>query len=544
MQAEKANILLVDDQPANLLALEAILEGLGQNLVQAHSGTDALRRLLHDDFALILMDVQMPDLDGLETADLIRQRDRSRHTPIIFLTAHDRTDVQMFRGYSLGAVDYLIKPIVPEILRSKAAVFVELFQMTEQVKRQARLLAENQHREHERRLAEEKQHWEMERLRQEAAREKEANHRKDEFLAMLAHELRNPLAPMFNALHILRQPHCTPEGAEAARDVLDRQVRQMTRLVDDLLDVSRITSGKIQLRKEAVELAAVVGRVVESTRPLVEGRGHRLDMELPPEPIRLEADPTRLEQVLANLVNNAAKYTEPGGRISLHAKRHGDDVILRVRDNGIGIPPELLPRIFEPFMQADRALDRSHGGLGLGLTLVQRLVELHGGSVQAHSAGSGQGSEFVVRLPAPREFASAAGEAAPRLERSNGHPCRVLVIEDNKDTAESLALLLRLDGHDVCLAHDGQSAVVAARTYRPEVILLDIGLPGMDGYEVARQLYEQGNMDDVMLVAMTGYGQAEDRRRSQDAGFNHHLVKPVDPIALEELLARAPLCAR
>ncbi|HEV3118413.1 MAG TPA: hybrid sensor histidine kinase/response regulator, partial [Gemmataceae bacterium] len=371
----RVNILLVDDQAANLMALAATLEPLEQTLVPAQSGAEALRRVLERDFAVILMDVQMPDMDGFEAAETIRTRERSRHTPIIFLTAYEQTELQMFKGYSLGAVDYLIKPIVPEVLRSKVAVFVRLRQMAEEIQHQADLLRENERKDHERLLAEERQRWEIERLRAEAEREKrlsqqlaEADGRKDEFLAMLGHELRNPLAPIMNTLHVLRR-HCPDANAQTSMyELMERQVRHMARLVDDLLDVSRITTGKIQLRKERLELAGIVRRAVESTRPLMEGRHHHFQSKLPDKPIWLEADATRLEQILGNLLNNAAKYTEEGGRINLSAEVEAPNVIIRVRDSGIGIGPEVLPRIFDLFIQADRSLDRAQGGLGIGLT--------------------------------------------------------------------------------------------------------------------------------------------------------------------------------
>jgi signal transduction histidine kinase/DNA-binding response OmpR family regulator len=729
------NILLVDDQPANLLALEAILEGLGQNLVRAQSGPEALKRLLKDEFAVILLDVQMPGMDGLETAALIRQRDKTRHTPIIFLTAHERTDAQTFRGYSLGAVDYLFKPLVPEVLRSKVAVFVELTRKTEQIKLQAELLRQTQEREHERRLVEEKQRWEMDRLREEAAREKriaevltqtmaervraeeelsrlkdeladrladmvrlhelsarlsntlelqatlrqvltavtelqgtdlgvvllydrdrgdlvpvastglseeylrqlgrvppgagaagaaitqrrpvvvedvaqdplcapyrdvaqqagyraacstplltrggdiigviatyfrqphrppenrirlvelytrqaaeaidnarlyqenrEANRRKDEFLAMLAHELRNPLAPILNALHILRLSGTDADDAEKARETAERQVRHMVRLVDDLLDVSRITRGKIELRKEPVELAGVVARAVESTRPLVDSRSHQLEVSAVPDGVWVEADPTRLEQVLANLLNNAAKYTEPGGRIWLTARQDDGAVEVRVKDTGIGLAPEMLPRVFEPFVQVDQSLERAQGGLGIGLTLVRSLVEMHGGTVHAHSAGLGQGSEFVVRLPVLAPSAAALPQPVAETMPAPARPLRVLLVEDNKDSAESLATVLRLQGHEVSLVHDGPAALEAAAAFRPEVVLLDIGLPGMDGYQVAQRLRGELGFAEATLIALTGYGQEEDRRRSLEAGFDQHIVKPVDHELLEQIL--------
>jgi PAS domain S-box-containing protein len=367
----------------------------------------------------------------------------------------------------------------------------------------------------------------------------EADRRKDEFLAMLAHELRNPLAPIRNALAILE------EGADAAtiaqaRQVAERQVRHMAHLVDDLLDVSRITRGKINLQKEPVDLATAVGRAVESARPLISARGHTIHVTLPPEPVSLLADPTRLEQILDNLLSNAAKYTEPGGRIGVSAERQGDEAVLRVRDTGVGIAPEMLPRVFDLFAQAERSLDRAEGGLGIGLTLVRSLVELHGGSVQANSDGLGHGSEFVVRLPAAGAAARRADQPSATAPGSGGPSAarRILVVDDNVDAAQSLATLLKLWGHEVAVAHDGAGALEAARTQPPDVILLDIGLPGMSGLEVARQIRQEPRRP--LLVALTGYGQEQDRRRSVEAGFEAHLVKPVDLRELRRLIAAAP----
>jgi PAS domain S-box-containing protein len=369
---------------------------------------------------------------------------------------------------------------------------------------------------------------------------KEADRRKDEFLAMLAHELRNPLAPVLNALHLLTMPGADAAVVGRARDVMKRQVHHLVRLVDDLLDVSRIMRGKIELRKEPVDLADVVARAVEAAQPVIESRGQELTVRLPPEPVRLEADPVRLAQVVGNLLNDSAKFTAGAGRIELTAAREGEEVVVRVRDTGVGIPTDLLPQVFDAFVQADRSLDRSQGGLGIGLTLVRRLVELHGGRVEAHSAGPGRGSEFVVRLPAlpPQAAGARAGaggrgaEAAPAVPRR-----RVLVVDDNANTADSLALLLRLAGHDVRVAHDGSSALEAARAERPDAVFLDLGMPGMDGYEVARRLRQESGLEGVRLVALTGWGKDEDRRRTREAGFDQHLVKPADLPAVQAVLA-------
>jgi len=364
---------------------------------------------------------------------------------------------------------------------------------------------------------------------------KDADRRKDEFLAVLAHELRNPLAPVRNAIEILRATPAPTPQLQWTQDVIDRQVRQLSRLVDDLLDVSRITSGKIELRKERVELGDAVRIALESSRPLIERGGHELSVQLPSEPIRLEADLARLAQVLSNLLNNAAKYTRPGGHIWVSAERLGSSAAIRVRDNGIGITPTMLTRIFEMFTQLPGSGVHSQGGLGIGLTLVRRLVELHGGSVEARSEGIGKGSEFVVTLPlAGVESANDVQPATPGAER-DARPRRILVVDDNRDAADSLCMLLKSRGHQIRVAYDGLEAVGAAVAFRPDVVLLDIGLPKLSGYEAARRIREAGGAD-ALLVAVTGWGQDEDRRRAREAGFDHHLTKPVDPVAISRLI--------
>jgi PAS domain S-box-containing protein len=376
-----------------------------------------------------------------------------------------------------------------------------------------------------------------EELRRRAEQLTQADRRKDEFLAMLGHELRNPLAPLRNALELLKTAGGDPARVEAARHMMERQVEQLVRLVDDLLDVARITRGKIRLRTEPLELATVVARALETTRPLIDARRQELTIALPLEPLRLEGDLTRLAQVLGNLLHNAAKYTGEGGRIAVTAERHPSEVVVRVRDTGIGMTAEMLTRAFDLFAQADHSLDRSQGGLGIGLTLVRRLVELHGGRVDAFSAGPGKGSEFVVRLPAGPSAAPAGTPEIPGPERPPS-PCRrLLVVDDNADVADSLALLLRMAGHETRTAYDGPAALEAARDYRPEVVLLDIGMPGLDGYEVARRLRREPGLETVVLVALTGYGQEEDRRRCREARIDHHLVKPTDLDTLHALLA-------
>ncbi len=813
---QKANILLVDDQPANLLALEAILDGLDEKLVRATSGEEALCRLAEDSFAVVLLDVKMHGLSGFDTARQIRAQAKNASIPIIFLTAYDIEPRDQEEGYALGAVDFLGKPLVGSIVRAKVASLVQLFKEKEQARRQAeqyrhlhvtlssigdavivtdrsgvvtfmnpvaeeltgwepqkaagqplerifhivnehtRQVVENPvskvlregavvglanhtillprhgreipiddsgapirgedgtiagvvlvfrditaRKRHEatlhflagaskllgqlldipstlqkvaglavpqfadwcavdmlgpdgslRRLAvahvdpskvalaqelhqrlpsdpnaaqgvwnilrtgksemvpEIKDSLLVERvkdpdllriLRQlglrsymgvplvvrgkvegvltfvaaesgrrydahdlamaedlahraaiaiESARlyseVREADRRKDEFLAMLAHELRNPLAPIRSSLQILKMPRVDPMTAQRTREMMERQVHHLVRLVDDLLDVSRVMRGKVELRKQQVELATVIAGAAESTQALVEALGHELTIQLPPESLTVEADPVRLTQVFGNLLTNAAKYTETNGRIALTARCEGEQAVMRIRDTGIGIAPHMLPRIFDLFVQAEHTTTRSHGGLGIGLTLVKNLVEMHGGTVEAHSAGLGKGSEFVVRLPlVPKdeggrmkdESADNAGSLHPSSFIPHPSGRRVLVVDDNVDAADSLAVLLRLQGHDVRVAHDGPTALQIVKVHRPELVFLDIGMPGMDGYEVARRLRQEPGLEKVRLAALTGWGQQEDRRRTAEAGFDLHLVKPVEPMVLEELLA-------
>ena len=367
---------------------------------------------------------------------------------------------------------------------------------------------------------------------------RESDRRKDEFLATLSHELRNPLAPMLNALEILGRGDDDRNFTEQARGMMERQLSQLVRLVDDLLDISRITSGKLQLRKQRVELADVLDMAIETARPRIEASAHEVTIAMPPEPVYVEADPTRLAQAFTNLLNNAAKYTEKGGRIWLTAERRGGEAVVSVRDTGIGIAPDHLPRVFTKFSQAAPALERDHGGLGIGLSIVKGLIDLHGGAIEARSDGRKKGSEFTVRLPVVR---APAGEPATSDESEKVHRVRkfrILVVDDMRDAADSLTLILRMMGHDVITAYDGLEAVQTAAAFRPDVALLDIGLPRMNGYEAARRIREEPGGDKIALIALTGWGQDEDKRRAREAGFDHHLTKPVDPAGLESLLAR------
>ncbi|HET9512736.1 MAG TPA: PAS domain S-box protein [Gemmatimonadales bacterium] len=372
------------------------------------------------------------------------------------------------------------------------------------------------------------------RLAEEALRE--ANQRKDLFLATLAHELRNPLAPIHNSIHILRMSDAPDAVRQQVLPMMERQVKHLVRLVDDLMEVTRISQGKIELRRERVLVADIFQAAVESSRPLIDAGGHRLTVTLPNDPIELQADSVRLTQVVSNLLNNAAKYSPPSGRIALSATVEAGGVVIRVRDEGTGIPPELMPRIFDAFVQGRNPTGGALGGLGIGLTLVRSLVELHGGTVEARSEGTGRGSEFIICLPLPRPDHRESGGSRGQASEKPAVNRRILVVDDSAEAANSLGKMLQLMGHEVQLAYEGETALEKARHYRPDVAVLDLAMPGMDGFELARRLRGDRRMNGILLIALTGYGQEEDRRRSREAGFDLHLVKPADPAELQAVL--------
>jgi len=666
VKSEPANILVVDDLAEKLLAYESVLSTLGENLILVSSGAQALKQLLQRQFAVILLDVNMPDMDGFETARLIRRHRRSSATPIIFLTAFT-DEVRTAEGYASGAVDYLPTPVVPEILRAKVRVFVELFKLRQQsaqrAEEQARhaaaedanrrltflsdasailgrsldfhatardlaqlpipFLADtcvvavvpslvssdrhifaraelkrginvietdsletlpDSHQSAVRRALETGARVEVRHSPEGAtdggfvaiplqARNRtfavlgmgkapdqstsgpdialaqalatrgavaldnallheelvKADRQKVDFLSMLAHELRNPLAPICNASQLLRL-NSTDDDAELKwiTDVIDRQVQQMVRLIDDLLDVSRITSGKIRLKREVIDITRVVSHAIEASQPLIDERDHRLTVVVPSQPIWIEGDQTRITQVVTNLLNNAAKYTDNGGQIQLTVRGDQSSATVCVQDNGIGIPREMLRSVFDLFTQVERTLDRSSGGLGIGLTLVQRLVEMHGGSVIAESAGAGSGASFTVTLPTCRPIAATVPALEFSVEPSDQFRPKVLIVDDNSDAADTLATLVRLNGHQVQVAYDGMSAVTIAGGFAPDIVMLDIGLPELDGYAVAERLRDADSTRNSLLIAISGYGQPMDESRSREAGFDMHLVKPVE----------------
>jgi signal transduction histidine kinase/DNA-binding response OmpR family regulator len=706
--AQPIDVLSVDDDPRNQETTRALLSGSGARIMEARSAEEALRILLLRDVAVILLDVGLPGMSGLEMARLVRGREQTRHTPIIFLTAS--ADERLLEaGYALGAVDFLTTPVPEQAFRAKVAFFIEAHRKNEALRRNAELLHAAQDRELARNVAEARRRWEEEALRREMERDRrlletlhranerlkilsgvrsdllsaetvrgrlpgicarvaqhlglerwalhlatpdgrvalaaaggvqaeeaaraaaldtpeailgglvprvnargepappiaealgaaccaarpclasgkvvatlafgsaerdavdaddpatielvgyaiamaldrdrliaelqgrnealrEADRRKDQFLAMLAHELRNPLAPVSNAVRLLQDYGADHRVRERALAAAGRQVRHMARLVDDLLDVSRIRSGKVRLREELVDLARVVHDAAQGVEDLIASRRHVLTVNVPEAPLLVRGDAIRLTQIVGNLLTNAAKYTDPGGHLRVDLRREGDEAVLAVQDDGIGIPPELLGDIFELFVQAEQGVDRSRGGLGIGLSLVKNLVDLHGGQVRATSDGPGRGSTFTVRLPLVEDGTAglALAPAPAAAERDRATRRDILLVEDNEDIRETLAELLRRRGHTVREADSGQAGIELARAAPPEIALVDIGLPELDGFEVAERL--RALAPGARLVALTGYGGAEDRRRGSEAGFRAHLVKPVDIDELSALI--------
>lgn len=516
MPFEPVHFLLVDDLEENLIALEALLRRDGLVILKAKSGPEALELLLHHDVALALVDVQMPSMDGFELAEFMRGKERTKGVPIIFLTAGSADKQRRFRGYEAGAVDFLQKPIETDIIKSKADVFFELHRRRQEIARQRDAL-EIATRESQ----------------QYAQALKEADRRKDEFLATLAHELRNPLAPIRNGLAILRnQP--VGDTAEQVRNMMERQLLHMVRLIDDLLDMSRVSKGTIELRKKPMDLQSAIQSAIEISQPHIDDHHHHFETDIPQDPIWVDGDLTRLGQVLGNILNNAARYTPDGGTIHLSAQKQGQEAVVTIRDTGIGIPEDMLEKIFGLFTQVDRTLEQSQGGLGIGLALSKHLIDLHGGSIHVTSAGQNKGSQFEVRLPAIA--APAQQEAEKTKAPAPVVPRRILIVDDNVASAQTTGWMLETLGHDYTLAHSGQQALEVAESLKPDAILLDIGLPGMNGYDVCRELRKKSQFKNTLIIAQTGWGQQRDRDMAHDAGFNHHLVKPLSLDDISALL--------
>jgi signal transduction histidine kinase len=537
MTEPKVNILLVDDQPAKLLTYETILSGLGENLIKATSAREAMDHLLRTEIALILLDVSMPEMDGFELAAMIRQHPRFKKTAIIFISAVLMTDFDYIKGYQTGAVDYIPVPVVPEILRAKVALFAELYRKTWQLERINHELEE--------RVAERTAELEasIKRLQLSEARLREESEerarlvqklrlddeQKDKFLATLAHELRNPLQPIRTAVDTMRLMGPRDPRLVPIRQVIDEQLQTFARLIDDLMDVSRITQDKLQLRKERVELAEVLRRVEEASRPIMDAQGHHFEMTELKERIVLDGDIVRLCQMIMNLVTNAAKYTSEPGQIKLSVTHQGNEVVIAVKDNGRGIEADKLPHIFEMFYQVDRSIERSEGGLGIGLTLTHRLVEMHGGRIEARSNGLGKGSEFIIYLPvSEREGAGREGNARSEEAEHVGARRRIAIADDNQVAVRSAAMLLQLLGCQVQTAEDGLAAIGLAKRFRPDAMLLDIGMPKLNGYDVCRAIRELPGGDQMVLIAISGWGEDGARKRTQEAGFDAHMVKPVN----------------
>ena len=528
---DQVNILIVDDEPRNLAVLESILDDPGYRLVRATSGDEALLALVNDDFAALVLDVQMPGMSGFELAQMVKERRKTARIPILFLTAFYNDDQHVLEGYGSGAVDYLHKPVNPAVLRSKVAVFAELHRKERELERANRRLVDL-NATLDRRVAERTAELEA-----SEARLREASQRKDEFLATLAHELRNPLAPVRNAIHFLKLRGPGTADVQWASERIARQVSLMGRLIDDLMDVSRISRGRVELRRRRVALDEILADAVETIQPQIDGAGHKLTLMQPSVKLTVDADPARLAQAFMNLLSNAAKYTDPGGQLEVRVVADDGQAVLSFRDNGIGIAPHRVEQVFEMFSQEEPALARSRGGLGIGLSLTRRLVELHGGSVCASSDGAGKGSVFTVRLPLAVPVASSEPEQpAPRAPAA-ARSLRILVADDNADAAETLSILLESFGHAVRTVHDGAAAVDAAAEFDAELVLLDIGMPRVNGYDACRRIREQAGGAGRTLVALTGWGQPQDQQRALEAGFDRHLVKPLDMAQLMQLIA-------
>ncbi|HEX2547230.1 MAG TPA: response regulator [Ramlibacter sp.] len=535
------NILIVDDEPKNLAVLESVLEDPTYRLVRATSGQDALLALMADEFAVLVLDVQMPGMTGFELAQLVKERKKTARIPIIFLTAYYNDDQHILEGYGSGAVDYLHKPVNAPVLRSKVAVFAELHRKNREVERANRmLLAEvSERRRAEARLADlnasldERVRERTKELEASEAKLREANQRKDEFLATLAHELRNPLAPVRNAIHFLKLRGPATQDVQWASDVIDRQVHALGHLIEDLMDISRINQGRIELRREIVALDEVLADAVETIQPQIDGAGHKLSIMQPPVKLQVDADRARLAQAFMNLLSNAAKYTDPGGRIEVRVVAEGGQALISIRDDGIGISPQRLEQVFEMFSQEEPALKRSRGGLGIGLALTRRLVQMHNGIVTAASEGPGKGSQFHVRLPLVGSVADAEPQQPDQQVAMPDMPSlRILVADDNRDAAETLGVLLEVMGHEVRRVHDGEAAVQEAQAFDPHLVLLDIGMPKLNGYDTCRGIRAQAGGGRRTVVAVTGWGQPQDVQSAKDAGFDHHMVKPLDVDAL------------
>lgn len=571
MAPHEVNVLMVDDRPERLLSYEVALAGLGHHLVRAQSGKEALGKLMMMEFAAILLDVSMPEMDGFETAELIRNHPRFEETPIIFVTGLHVTDLDQRKGYAMGAVDYVQIPVIPEILRGKVQALVQLYLQraelsrlnqklavanTELAKAHEELKAQNMRDLQLLNQTLEQANAELQatnaKLTQQIAERERAEQalsqsikRKDEYIAILAHELRNPLSAIHNAVLVMQLPTASEHQRTWAQELLQRQVKHLTCLMDDLLDVSRISNGRIQLRMEIVDLQTIVTHAADTLAPLLQKHRHQLRLSLPERPLYVQGDTVRLTQVLGNLLTNASKYMDDGGVIELSLDLENPDFArVSVKDYGVGIPADLLQNVFDFFVQAPSALNRAQGGLGIGLALVRALVEMHGGRVHAASDGPGQGAEFAVYLPLANQLPESKSPAPGIVQESHSQTLRIILIDDNADSAVGLAQCLQSLGHDLRVSHNGEQGIAAVKSDKPDIVLLDIGLPDIDGYEVAKRLRQDESLADLRIIAMTGYSGEADKNRASLAGFDDYLVKPVDFTKLLALLNKEIDAAR
>lgn len=526
----KPRILIVDDRAEKLLVYQTVLEHLNAEIITARSGAEALKQVLDHEFAVILLDVNMPEIDGLETATLIRHHSRGRRTPIIFITAY-ADEMQTALGYRLGAVDYILSPVIPDILRTKVAVFVDLYQA------QADLAQSKE--ELEQRVAERTNelHASNEREKYLRAEAERLSRLKDEFLATLSHELRTPLNAIYGWITLLRTGRLDPQTEERALETIERNARAQKRLIEDLLDVSRAITGKIVLELSAFEPRRVIEAALESMQPSAQAKDIRLVPLLETVPGVVRGDFARLQQVICNMLSNAIKFTPPGGQVDVMLAQRGGEAVISIKDTGQGIKPEFLPHVFDRFRQEDGSISRRHGGLGIGLAIVHHLVELHGGSVECSSEGEGRGSTFTLRLALrePEIAASGLPPAEPtRPPKLAG--LRVLVVDDDSSARELLSRLLQAYGAEVILADTGQTALMQLFEQRPDVLLADLGMPEMDGISLIEQVraLDPHLGGDTPAVAVTACATAQDRLRALQAGFQNHVAKPFEP---EELAA-------
>ena len=541
VQVDTVNILIVDDHDENLVAVEAVLDEPTYRFVRARSGREALREVLTTDFALILLDVEMPDLDGYETATFIRERPRSRQTPIVFLTANYTAETQVFRGYAVGAVDYLLKPIASDVLRSKVAVFVDLYRRQEELRREHEAL--------EQRIEERTQELAESLEREQDARKdaEQANRLKDEFLATLSHELRTPLNAIAGWAHVLGESTGDRLTITRAASVIQQNAKAQAKLIDDILDVSRIIGGKLNLETSEVDLASTISAAIDSLMPAANAKSIRLERDLGTGLV-LIGDRDRLQQVVWNVVSNALKFTPKHGLV--HVELYGDqgDAVIRVRDTGVGIPRDFLPHVFDRFRQADSSLSRRHSGLGLGMAIVRHLVELHGGTAAVESEGEGKGATFTLRLPAQQQHParSAAAPVVDTVEQRTEAPIddlsgiRVLVVEDDGDSRQVLALMLERQGAVVDQAASVAEAIGNLASNEPDVLVSDIGMPDEDGYSLIRRLRARPKEGELRLpaIALTAYARPSDAQAALDAGYDRYMRKPVVPADLVREIKR------